>query len=216
MIECPSDIAAPPLVEFWFEFASPYSYLSVMRLTEEARRQGVRVIWKPFLLGAIFRELGYTASPMIEQKRKAAYLHQDMARQCGKYGLAPWVPPGVFPRRSVLAARVAMLGANRSWIGGFSRAVMELNFVRDQAIDTPDQLTPILTALGLPAAKLLALAQDNSIKALLRRQTGEAGARGVFGAPTFFVEEEMFWGNDRLDDALQFARLRARLSLGVA
>jgi 2-hydroxychromene-2-carboxylate isomerase len=205
-----------PQVEFWFEFASPYSYLSVMRIEDEARRQGVRVVWKSFLLGPIFREIGVTAPPLVQQKRKTAYVQQDMARQCGKYGLAPWTVPSVFPRRSVLAARIALLGANRSWIAAFSRAVMELNFVRDQDIDTPQALAPLLAALDLPADDLLALAQSESIKALLRRQTEEASARGLFGAPTFLVEDEMFWGNDRLEDAFLLARLRARLALGVA
>jgi 2-hydroxychromene-2-carboxylate isomerase len=205
-----------PEVEFWFDFASPYSYLSVMRIEDEARRHGVRIVWKPFLLGPIFRELGFAQPPMIAEKRKAAYMHQDLARQCGRHALAPWVAPSVLPRRSVLAARVALLGANRSWIAAFCRAVMALNFVRDEEIDTPEQLTPLLAALGLPAADLLALAESPSIRALLRRQTEEANARGLFGAPTFLVEDEMFWGNDRLEEAFQFARQRARLSLGVA
>lgn len=201
-----------PHVEFWFEFASNYSYLSVMRIEDEARRCGVRIVWKPFLLGPIFRELGMTTSPFVQQRRKGAYVQRDMVRQCDRYGLAPWVAPSVFPRRSILAARVALLGANRSWIGAFSRAVMELNFVRDQEIDTPEQLAPLLAALDLPAGDLLTLAQTESIKALLRQQTEEASARGIFGAPTFFVDDEMFWGNDRLEEAFLFARQRSRLA----
>jgi 2-hydroxychromene-2-carboxylate isomerase len=201
-----------PQVEFWFEFASNYSYLSVMRIEDEARRCGVRIVWKPFLLGPIFRELGLIPSPFVQQGRKGAYMQQDMARQCDRYGLASWAMPSVFPRRSLLAARVALLGANRSWIGAFSRKVMELNFAHDREIDTPDQLAPILAALDLPAGDLLALAQTDSIKALLRQQTTEASARGIFGAPTFFVDDEMFWGNDRLEDAFLFARHRSRLA----
>ena len=85
-----------PEIEFWFEFGSNYSYLSVMRIEEEARRHGVRIAWKPFLLGPIFRALGMENSPFVLQKEKGAYVQQDMARLCRKYGLAPWVKPSVF------------------------------------------------------------------------------------------------------------------------
>jgi 2-hydroxychromene-2-carboxylate isomerase len=86
-------------IEFWFEFGSNYSYLSVMRIEEEAHRLSVRIAWKPFLLGPIFRALGMENSPFVLQKEKGAYMLQDMARMCWKYGLAPWVKPSVFPRR---------------------------------------------------------------------------------------------------------------------
>ncbi|SKA33320.1 2-hydroxychromene-2-carboxylate isomerase [Enhydrobacter aerosaccus] len=195
-----------PAVEFWFEFASNYSYLSVMRIEAEVQRQGVRLLWKPFLLGPIFRGLGMENSPFVGQKQKGAYVQRDMARQCRKYGLAPWTTPSVFPRLSVLPARVALLGADQPWIGAFSRAVMELNFVKDQDINAPDQVGAILTALDLPADALLAQARSDDIKGRLRQQTEQARAQGVFGAPTFFVGDEMFWGNDRLEDAFQFAR----------
>jgi 2-hydroxychromene-2-carboxylate isomerase len=105
----------------------------------------------------------------------------------------------------VLPARIALLGAERPWIGAFCRRVMELNFVLDQEINQPERTTPILTGLGLPALEILDQAQAEPTKARLRAQTDEARARGIFGAPTFFVGTEMFWGNDRLDDALLFA-----------
>jgi 2-hydroxychromene-2-carboxylate isomerase len=85
---------------------------------------------------------------------------------------------------------------------------MELNFALDQDINYPDQMAPILTGLGLPSSDILEQAQSESIKTRLREQTDEARARGIFGAPTFFVGTEMFWGNDRLDDALVFAAER--------
>lgn len=99
-----------PAIEFWFEFASNYSYLSVMRIDGEARRRGVEVIWKPFLLGPILRALGMANSPFVLQKEKGVYVWQDMIRQCHKYGLR-WTKPTTFPRASVLPARIALLGA---------------------------------------------------------------------------------------------------------
>jgi 2-hydroxychromene-2-carboxylate isomerase len=202
-------IGHAPEIEFWFEFASNYSYLSVMRIEEEARCHGVRIAWKPFLLGPIFKALGMEGSPFVLQKEKGAYVWQDMARQCRKYGLG-WVKPSVFPRRGLLPLRVALLGVDQPWIGAFCRHVMELNFAHDQEIDTPDQLAPVLDGLGLPGRDLLDEAQTAPTKACLREQTEQARARGVFGAPTFFVRTEMFWGNDRLEDALLFAAEQAR------
>jgi 2-hydroxychromene-2-carboxylate isomerase len=193
-----------PEIEFWFEFGSNYSYLSVMRIEDAARRRGVRIRWKPFLLGPIFRALGMETSPFVLQKEKGAYVWQDMARQCRKYGLR-WTPPSVFPRLGVLPLRVALLGADEAWIGAFCRRVMELNFVFDKDINQAAGLAPILTELGLPAEGILDQAQAESTKALLREQTEQARGKGIFGAPTFFVGTEMFWGNDRLDDALLFA-----------
>ncbi len=206
----PGALAEPsPEIEFWFEFGSNYSYLSVMRIEAAAGRLGVRIAWKPFLLGPIFRALGLENSPFVLQKEKGAYVQQDMARLCRKYGLAPWRMPSVFPRLGVLPLRIVLLGAERPWVGAFSRRTMELNFALDQDINQPEQMAPILGELRLPAADILAEAQSDPIKARLRDQTDEARARGIFGAPTFFVGSEMFWGNDRMDEALQLASGRA-------
>jgi 2-hydroxychromene-2-carboxylate isomerase len=193
-----------PEIEFWFEFGSSYSYLSVMRIEGEAQRRGVRIAWKPFLLGPIFRALGMENSPFVLQKEKGAYMRRDMARQCRKYGLG-WVEPSTFPRLGVLPARIALMGAEKPWIGAFCRRVMELNFVLDQDINQAERMAAILTELGLPALEILDQAQAEATKTRLRAQTDEARARGIFGAPTFFVGTEMFWGNDRLDDALLLA-----------
>ena len=101
--------------------------------------------------------------------------------------------------------RVALLGADEPWIGAFCRHVMELNFAFDQEINEPENIGPILGRMGLSADDLLRRAQSEPIKGRLRDQTDEARARGIFGAPTFFVGSEMYWGNDRLDDALRLA-----------
>ncbi|MGY3441249.1 DsbA family protein [Bradyrhizobium sp. USDA 4473] len=196
---------APPEIEFWFEFGSTYSYLSVMRIEDQARRRDVHIAWKPFLLGPIFRALGFENSPFLMQKEKGAYAQQDMARLCRKYGLSPWIQPTVFPRPCVLPLRVVLLGASQPWVGAFCREVMQANFARDQDINHPGQIAPILTALSLPSSEILEQAQSEAIKTRLREQTDEARARGIFGAPTFFVGTEMFWGDDRLDDALLLA-----------
>ncbi|RZA32377.1 MAG: 2-hydroxychromene-2-carboxylate isomerase, partial [Lysobacteraceae bacterium] len=95
-----------PPIEFWFEFGSNYSYLSLMRIEALAERAGVPLHWKPFLLGPIFRELGWQSSPFAEQKEKGEYVWRDMARRAAKYGI-PFTRPSSFPRRAVLPMRVA-------------------------------------------------------------------------------------------------------------
>jgi len=199
-------------VEFWFEFASTYSYLSVMRIDGLTRASGLRIAWRPFLLGPIFRSFGWSTSPFLLQKEKGAYMWTDMERQCRKYGL-PWRRPTEFPRRSVLPARVALLGVDQPWLLPFAQQVMLANFANDQDIASESVVRDVLERLGLPAEELLRAAQVDSNKARLRTATEEAQRRGVFGAPTFFVGEEMFWGNDRLEDALACAHAKAAIGM---
>jgi 2-hydroxychromene-2-carboxylate isomerase len=191
-------------IEFWFEFGSTYSYPAVMRIDALAARHGVRVEWRPFLLGPIFKSLGWESSPFVLQKEKGDYVWKDMERQCRKFGI-PWKRPSIFPRTAILPARIALLGAEQPWIALFAQRIMQLNFVADQDIQSVDAVSGVLSQIGLPAPDLIAQAQSEAIKSQLREQTGEASRRGVFGAPTFFVRGEMFWGNDRLDDALELA-----------
>lgn len=193
--------STPRAIEFWFEFGSNYSYLSVMRIEEAAARFGVRIQWKPFLLGPIFRTFGWDSSPFVLQKAKGDYVWKDMVRQCEKYRLA-WTRPSKFPRTALLPARVALVGAEKEWMGAYCRRVMSLNFVEDREIDSHDAVADVLAQLGLPAQQIIDEAQSEVNKLRLRQQTEFAAGRGVFGAPMFFVGDDMFWGNDRLDDAL--------------
>ncbi|AFT89203.1 2-hydroxychromene-2-carboxylate isomerase [Paraburkholderia phenoliruptrix] len=190
-------------IEFWFDFGSNYSYLSVMRIEAEAAARGVRIVWRPFLLGPIFRALGFDNSPFVLQKEKGAYVWKDMERQCRKYGIA-LTRPSVFPRAALLAMRVALLGAEREWIAAFCREIMQQNFVHDRDIGSVEVVSEALVTLGLPAQQIVEEAQSDANKLRLREQTEAAAAKGIFGAPTFFAGDEMFWGNDRLEDALDF------------
>ncbi len=188
-------------IEFWFEFGSNYSYLSVMRIEAAAAQCDVTVRWKPFLLGPIFRSLGWGTSPFVLQKAKGDYVWTDMARQCRKHGL-PWQRPTEFPRSSLLPARVALVGADQPWMGAYCRRIVSLNFAEDREIDDLQTVAEVLNQLQLPAQTILDAAQSDANKLRLRQQTEAAQAKGIFGAPTFFVGDEMFWGDDRLDDAL--------------
>ena len=194
-------------IAIWFDFASNYSYLSVMRIEALARERGIGVRWRPFLLGPVFKSLGMDNSPFVTQKIKGAYVWTDMERQCAKYRLG-WTKPGTFPRRSILPARIATLAEGQPWQGEFIRRVMQLNFVQDHDIEDHAALIAILASLGEDGPSTIAMAESDAVKHTLRERTEEARQRGVFGAPTFFVGDEMFWGNDRLDDALEFAAAR--------
>jgi len=128
-----------------------------------------------------------------------------MGRECRKYGLA-WTRPTTFPRTSLLPARVALIGAEKPWMGEYCRRIMQANFVADQTIDSAACVSEVLDQLGLPVQAIIDEATQETNKLRLRNQTELAAAKGIFGAPTFFVGDEMFWGNDRLDDALALGR----------
>jgi len=194
-----------PSIEFWFEFGSTYSYLSVMRIEQLAADHGVALRYKPFLLGPIFKSFGYQNSPFNEQPLKGAYMWRDLERNCELYGL-PWRKPSVFPRLTVLSMRIALVGAEEPWMAAFCREVMTAAFARDEDITSEEVLRPILTNLGLHASEVLEKALSEPNKLRLREQTAEAERRGIFGAPTFFARGELFWGNDRLEQALAWAK----------
>lgn len=192
------------MIECWFDFGSNYSYLSLMRIEQGAALHGVSVTWRPFLLGPIFKSLGWDSSPFALQEAKGKYVWQDIPRQCRKYGL-PWQQPSQFPRRALLPTRIALLGEDEPWIGDYCRRIISMNFAEDREIDTVDAVSEALSELGLPVEKLLREANDDATKQRLRDRTQQAMERSIFGAPTFLVRGAMYWGNDRLNEALAYA-----------
>src|SRR5574337_388890 len=110
----------PQSVEVWFEFASSYSYLAVMRVEPLARTAGVELVWRPFLLGPVFLSLGWNDSPFNIYPPKGRYMWRDLARLCDKYGL-PFKLPSKFPRNGLLAARVALAAQEQPWLPAFVR-----------------------------------------------------------------------------------------------
>ena len=193
------------MLEVWFEFASTYSYPGIFRVGPEAAARGVAVAWKPFLLGPIFRTQGWNDSPFNIYPAKGRYMWRDVERLCAKHGL-PFRRPTRFPRNGLVAARVACLAADEPWCADFVRAVYRANFAEDRDIADPALLTALLDGLGQPGAALVERAQAPATKERLRSRTEEAERLGIFGAPTFAAGGELFWGNDRLEDALAWAR----------
>ena len=191
-------------LEFWFDYASTYSYLAAARIESLAADRGVAVVWRPFLLGPIFAQRGWSTSPFNLDPAKGRYMWRDVARIATTRELG-FRRPTEFPRNSTLAARVALVAAAEGFIAAYSRAVFAANFERDQDIAQPAVIDEILTALGRPAAELRDKAHSAAFKPMLRAQTARAVELGIFGAPTFTLGDELFWGDDRLDAALAFA-----------
>ncbi|WP_406648482.1 2-hydroxychromene-2-carboxylate isomerase [Aliisedimentitalea scapharcae] len=194
-------------VAFWFEFASTYSYLSTMRIEQMAARAGVAIDWHPFLLGPIFHAQGWKTSPFNLYPAKGRYMWRDMERICARRGLA-FHKPDPFPQNGVGAARLvlaAQAGAQSpDQVGALVRAIYGAQFGNRQDISSPETLSQCLIAVGLPVA-LLDLARSDEIKARLRQQGDRASALDIFGAPSFVVNGDLFWGDDRLEQALAAA-----------
>ena len=192
-------------LEFWFEFASTYSYLAAERIGDRARQAGVTVTWRPFLLGPIFAAQGWRDSPFNIYPAKGHYMWRDMERLCAHYNL-PFRKPSAFPRHGLTAARLTLVGMAEGWGPAFVQAVYRANFADDRDIGSADVLVAILNGLGVKPDAALDKATSPEIKDHLKSQTERAMALGIFGAPSFIVGQELFWGHDRLEHALAWAQ----------
>jgi 2-hydroxychromene-2-carboxylate isomerase len=193
------------VLEFWYEFASTYSYPAAMRVERLAERAGVTLRWRPFLLGPIFGGQGWSDSPFNIYPAKGRYMWRDLARICEAEGLPLALPPVCFPQNGLKAARLALAGKSDGWTPDFTRAVYTANFAGQKDISDDATLLDILRDLGVDADAAIAAANAPENKGRLKQQTAEAAARGIFGAPSFLVGDELFWGNDRLQQAIDFA-----------
>jgi len=197
---------AQPRVDFWYDFASTYSYLAASRIEPLAQAAGVALTWRPFLLGPIFKSQGWDSSPFNLYPVKGRYMWRDMERLTAHFALPKFTPPKQFPAHSLLAARVALALPDAAR-PAFTRAVYAAEFGAGRDISDRAVLGEILAKLGHDAEAVLAKTGDPAVKDKLRTETEEATRRGIFGAPTLITEDgELFWGNDRLEQALDWAR----------
>ncbi len=196
---------------FWFDLASTYSYLSAMRIDDMADAAGVDVHWRPFLLGPIFAAQGWDTSPFNIYPVKGRYMWRDMQRKCEQYGLRLNIPDTAlsnWPRPSVKAARIAIFGLEEGWGREFVRQVYQAEFVYNTDISDESVLADLIGQSGGNAKHALTSAELDPFRGRLRANTEEAIDRGLFGAPSFTVGEELFWGDDRLPDAIDWAAQR--------
>ncbi|MCC7252452.1 2-hydroxychromene-2-carboxylate isomerase [Hyphomicrobium sp.] len=197
---------AQPQLEFWFDFGSTYSYPASQRIQALAREAEVQVRFRPFMLGAIFKAQGWSTSPFNLYPAKGRYMWRDLARICTELSL-PLVRPEPFPQNSLLAARVAVAAADEAWLGDYCVQVFREAFAHGRPIADAGIIQSVVERFATDALRFLELAQTAEIKERLRAETERAGEMGIFGAPTFVAADgELFWGNDRLESALAWAR----------
>lgn len=185
----------PLVIEFFWDPASPYTWLAATQIEALAARTGATVSWRPFVLGKVFEATGNRAPATVAAKAK--HLFKDLGRWAALYG-QPLNFPKVFPVNSIAALRMACAAGATGDGGRLALAVMRAYWVDGIDIGQPDALVAAVSAAGIDGAALLAASQQQPVKDELRANTDEAIKRGAFGAPTFFVGSEMFWGNDRL------------------
>lgn len=192
-------------LEFWFDFASTYSYPTALRIEELAKACDVTVIWRAFLLGPIFQSQGWSDSPFKIYPSKGKYMWHDLQRVCNEHDLE-FHRPSRFPRNSVLAARIVCAFESAPWIGEFIRQVFSANFVLDLDISDPEVLSEPLRLLDQDPENVMLAATGANAKSKLRISTSNAQKIGIFGAPSFVVGDEMYWGNEHLNKVIEKAR----------
>ena len=194
-----------PSLDFWFEFASTYSYPAAARIGRLAQARGVTLRWRPFLLGPVFKQNGWTTSPFNIYPAKGRYMWRDLERICGVLDL-PFAEPPQFPQNTMLPARVALIAFDDGWGEAFTNGAYRAQFGDRQNIGEPETVASIVNGLGKDADDVMTRAQSDDNKVRLRQQTEDAIARGIFGSPSFVTADgELFWGNDRLEQALDWA-----------
>lgn len=197
--------ASMKTIEFYFDFGSPAAYLAATQLPKLAADTGAGLVWKPMLLGGVFQATG-NHSP-AEIKPKGPYMTTDLKRFARRYGV-PFAHNPHFPINTLLLMRgaTALQLQQPERFGDYVKAVYAAMWVDGRDMNDPAKVGAVLQAAGFDAAAVLAMASAQATKDRLKAVTQEAVDRGVFGAPTMFVDGEMFWGQDRLDfvrEALQ-------------
>jgi 2-hydroxychromene-2-carboxylate isomerase len=192
------------MIDFWFSIGSTYTYLSVMRLAEIARDTGIAFRWRPFSVRQIMLEMDNI--PFRTKPVKAAYMWRDIERRAAMYGLRARVPAPYPLAQWDVANRVAVLAAREGWVGDYARATYRRWFVDGAEPGSEPNLSDSLREIGQEPALVLARTAGAEIGDAYEAATDAARALGIFGSPTFVVGGELFWGDDRLDDAIAWHR----------
>jgi 2-hydroxychromene-2-carboxylate isomerase len=193
-----------PSAEFWYEFASTYSYPAALRVAGLAEARGVRLAWLPFLLGPIFMAQGWRDSPFNIYPAKGRYMWRDLERTCAAMGV-PLKRPEPFPQPSLLAARIALVLEGEERVD-FSRRVFVAEFGEGAPIGDRETLSRLLAACRVDPAAAFERAGSEANKARLKAECARAAEIGIVGAPCLVTEDgEVFWGNDRLEQGLDWA-----------
>lgn len=191
-------------IEFWFSTGSTYTYLTVSRLHDVSRQTGIRFDWHPFNVRAIMIE--QNNSPFRGKPVKSAYMWRDIERRAGLYGLPVKVPAPYPLARLEFSNQVALVAQDEGWLEPFARATYRRWFVDGLEPGSEPNLSDSLREVGQDPARVIARAESAETVAALAAATDRARALNVFGSPSFVVDGEVFWGDDRLDDAIKWFR----------
>ena len=190
-------------IDFWYSIGSTYSYLTVMRLPEVAKASGLAFRWRPFNVRHVMVEQNNI--PFKDKPVKSAYMWRDIERRAARHRLAPSLPAPYPLSGLVLANRVAILGVEEGWVEDYTRATYRRWFEKGEPAGQEPNLSASLAEIGQDPARVLSLAESEEISQALAAETGTAMHLGVFGSPSFVVDGEVFWGDDRLEDAILWA-----------
>lgn len=182
-------------IEFFWDVGSPYTYMASTQIDELAKSWGAQLICRPFLLGGVFRDTGN--QPPANIKIKGKYMLNDLSLWAKHYQV-PFHFPEFFPVNSLLPMRVATVLHGTAKESSYRHSIMNAYWVEGKDPSSPETIQSVLKSLDLNPKEILEMTQNPEIKQTLKNTTSEAVQRGAFGAPSFFIGEQMFWGNDRL------------------
>jgi len=196
------------MIDFWVSIGSTYSYLSVTRLKSVEASRGVAFRWRPFSVRAIMTEQDNI--PFAGKPVKLAYMWRDISRRARRYGLKPTLPAPYPLKEFDLANKIAIVAETEGWCADYVRAAYRRWFEFGEEPGSEPGLTAVLKELGRDPARIVAAARTGRIEERYKRDTEEAKALGVFGSPSFVVDGEVFWGDDRLEDAIEWFKAKAQ------
>ncbi len=190
-------------IDFWFTMGSTYTFLAVSRLAKVVEAEKVRVRWRPFHLRVLLDEMN--SQPFVGKPARTAHMWRDIARRAAMYGLTASLP-APYPVPSEIANRVAIVGMREGWGEAYVRAAYRYWFERGEGNGSEANLDGSLREVGQDPARVLPLARSDEVGAAMMADVDAARALGIFGSPTFVVGTELFWGDDRLEDAISWQR----------
>ncbi len=187
-------------VELFFDCSSPWTYMGFEALVAAARADGFGVCFRPFLVGGVFNTVNPSVYAMRENPvpAKARYMAKDLRDWARHHGLAIKWTPSVFPVNSAKAMRACLVASDASRCEDLARSLFRLYWTDDRDISQPEVIAEACAAAGLDPAATLAAADAPETKARLRANTDELIARGGFGTPTFYIGDDMYFGQDRV------------------
>ena len=191
-------------IEFWFSIGSTYTYLSVTRLKEVEQKYEVKFSWQPFSVRKIMLEMDNVPFPTTK-KVKADYMWRDIERRANSYGFEAKVPTPYPLKEFNLANKIAVIGMQEGWCADYVIVTYRRWFVAGLEPGSEPNVSESLREIDQDPERALELAADDNIHKAYLSQPEQAQTKRIFGSPSFIVDGELFWGDDRLEDAVNWA-----------